>query len=85
MADGVKRGQSGMKEVTVSVHPDSDALSSQGDPEDMAELDPGYVEERFRVDRRKLEAMLHQGEWGAHFPPLEVGGLGWQGVRQRAL
>ena len=38
-----------------------DDQSTQGDYEDQVERDPNYVEDRFRVDRRKLEQML-QGE-----------------------
>ena len=40
---------------------DLDDQSIQGDFEDQVERDPNYVEDRFRVDRRKLEQML-QGE-----------------------
>lgn len=40
---------------------DLDDQSIQGDYEDQVERDPNYVEDRFRVDRRKLEQML-QGE-----------------------
>ena len=40
---------------------DLDDQSNQGDCEDQVERDPNYVEDRFRVDRRKLEQML-QGE-----------------------
>ena len=40
---------------------DLDDQSIQGDCEDQVERDPNYVEDRFRVDRRKLEQML-QGE-----------------------
>lgn len=32
--------------------------NSQGNKEDVFENDSGYVEERFRVDRKKLEQML---------------------------
>ena len=40
---------------------DLDDQPIQGDFEDQVERDPNYVEDRFRVDRRKLEQML-QGE-----------------------
>ncbi len=37
---------------------DLDEQSNQGDCEEQEERDPNYVEDRFRVDRRKLEQML---------------------------
>ena len=37
---------------------DLDDQSIQGDCEDQVERNPNYVEDRFRVDRRKLEQML---------------------------
>ena len=37
---------------------DNDNQSNHGDPEDIQDRDPDYMEERFRVDRRKLEQML---------------------------
>ncbi len=45
-----------------------DDQSTQGDPECVQDMDPDYIEERFRVDRRKLEQML-QGEFAYMFSP----------------
>ena len=37
---------------------EDDDQSTQGDYGDIAERDPNFIEERFRVDRKKLEQML---------------------------
>lgn len=37
--------------------------ASQGSRDECVERDPGFVEDRFRVDRRKLEQMLQLGKW----------------------
>ena len=42
--------------------PDDDDMSVRDDPENLQETDPYCYEERFRVDRRKLEQMM-QGEF----------------------
>ena len=42
--------------------------SEHDDDEDWKECDPDYVEDRFRVDRRKLELMIQGGyrSWACH-------------------
>lgn len=41
---------------------DNIETSSQGSRDEIFERDPGFVEDRFRVDRKKLEQMLQLGE-----------------------
>lgn len=40
---------------------------SQGSRDDNIERDPNFVEDRFRVDRKKLEQMLQLGKYSSVF------------------
>ena len=42
---------------------DSDDATNLSDTENSCEIDADYVEEQFRVDRRKLEVMIQEGEF----------------------
>ena len=59
-ASGMASTSEKMRQLSSStdIHGDLDDQSIQGDCEDQVERDPNYVEDRFRVDRRKLEQML---------------------------
>lgn len=59
MADSVQNRRDDMKDSASLSETGSDkGDNSQGNKEDVFENDSGYVEERFRVDRKKLEQML---------------------------
>ena len=42
---------------------DNVETASQESREDIIDKDPGFIEDRFRVDRKKLEQMLQLGEF----------------------
>ena len=56
-SDSHKQGLTG-----ADVQLDNNDLSVAQDQQDALDVDPEYTEERFRVDRRKLEQMLQQSE-----------------------
>ena len=60
MADTIPSSPEKMKQLPSNTDNlgDLDEQSNQGDCEEQEERDPNYVEDRFRVDRRKLEQML---------------------------
>ena len=63
MADSVLPHEGRMRELSTSsdLTIENDDLSIQGDQMDLVEVDPEHLEDRFRVDRRKLEQMLQGG------------------------
>lgn len=59
MADSIQIRREEMKDSASLSETGSDkGDNSQGNKEDVFENDSGYAEERFRVDRKKLEQML---------------------------
>ena len=59
MADTLQNRRDEMKDSASLSETGSDkGDNSQGNKEDVFENNSGYVEERFRVDRKKLEQML---------------------------
>ncbi|CAL1537407.1 unnamed protein product [Lymnaea stagnalis] len=60
MAEGVSVLSTRMRENLFNGDNGMDSIEteSQGSREDIMERDPGFVEDRFRVDRKKLEQML---------------------------
>ncbi|XP_053384044.1 protein bicaudal C homolog 1-B-like [Mercenaria mercenaria] len=63
MADSLTSRREEMKDSASLSETGSDkGDNSQGNKDDVFENDSGYIEERFRVDRKKLEQML-QGNW----------------------
>ena len=53
-----------MKDISLTADLQTETFErlSQDDNEEEKERDPNYHEERFRVDRRKLEQMIQGGE-----------------------
>ncbi|KAI8794619.1 protein bicaudal c 1, partial [Biomphalaria glabrata] len=60
MAEGVSVLSIRMKETLFNGDNGMDSVEteSQGSRDDIIERDPGFIEDRFRVDRKKLEQML---------------------------
>lgn len=65
MAEGVSVLQTRMRENLFIGDNGVDSIetSSQGSKDETIERDSGYVEDRFRVDRKKLEQMLQLGKF----------------------
>ena len=69
MADGVllRSGDQDLATLTMGSadrlldSPSDIASQSEHDEDDGKERDPDYIEDRFRVDRRKLELMIQGG------------------------
>ena len=72
MAEGVPVLSARMRENLFIGENGTDSLEteSQGSRDEIIERDPGCVEDRFRVDRKKLEQMLQLGKFFTFFKTL---------------
>lgn len=71
MADSPSTRRADMKDSASFSETGSDFGDNipQGKKDDVFDNDSGFVEDRFRVDRKKLEQML-QGKFSNFFPPV---------------